>query len=99
MAFVARPIRKDHFVWRDIAGEVVIAERDNSTVRVLNRTASLIWTMADGKSHPEDIAAVMCNKFEVAPEQALADVDEFCQQLLKDGLITYEDPSRGGLGG
>jgi hypothetical protein len=99
MAFTLRPIRKKGFVWRDIAGEVVIAERDNNTVRVLNRTASLIWTMADGTRQPDDIVAAICNKFEVAPERARADVDEFCQQLLQAGLINFEDVSQGGLGG
>ena len=40
--------RDDRVVWRDIAGQVVIAERDNSKIRTLNKVASLIWTMADG---------------------------------------------------
>ncbi len=55
MAAASRPVRDKSVVWRDIAGEVVIAERDNRTIRVLNKTASLIWTLADGTRRAEDI--------------------------------------------
>ncbi len=89
----AHPIRDNRVVWRDIADEVVIAERDNSTIRVLNRTASLIWILADGTRQTEAIVAEICRKFEVASEQARADVEEFYQQLLEAGLITIKDMS------
>ena len=90
------PIRDTRFVWRDIAGEVVIAERDNNTVHVLNKTGSLIWNLADGTKPAEDIAAEVCNKFDVPHEQARADVEEFCQQLLEAGLISVKSISEGG---
>jgi len=82
------PIRDKRLVWRDIAGEIVIADRDGHTVRVLNKTASLIWTLADGTRGTEDLVAEVCHRFEVAPEQARIDVNEFCQQLLEAGLIS-----------
>ncbi len=94
MAVTVHPIRDKRFVWRDIAGEVVIAERNNRTIRVLNRTASLIWTLADGTRQTKDIVAEVCSKFEVAPEQARSDVEEFCQQLLEAGLISMKDGSK-----
>ncbi len=87
MVIAVCPTKDKRFVWRDIAGEVVIAERDKNTVRVLNKTGSLIWTLADGTRQTEDIAAEVCSRFDVAPEQARADVDEFCQQLLDAGLF------------
>ena len=85
------PVRDKHLVWRDIAGEVVIAERDSHTIRVLNKTASFIWTLADGTRQTEDIVAEVCNKFDVAREQARIDVDEFCRQLFEAGLISMKD--------
>ncbi len=91
MANIVHPIRDRRIVWRDIAGEVVIAERDNRTIRVLNRTASLIWTMSDGKRQIGEIVAEVCRKFEVEPEQARADVDGFCRQLLEVGLISMKE--------
>jgi hypothetical protein len=94
MVATVQPVRDKQVVWRDIAGEVVIAERDGRTVHVLNKTASLIWTLADGTRHTEDIVAEVCNKFEVAPEQARLDVSEFCQQLLEVGLISFTEISK-----
>ena len=88
-----QPIRDKRLIWRNVAGKVVIAERDSSTVRLLNKTASLIWTLADGTRQTEDIVAEVCNKFEVAPEKARIDVLEFCRKLLEAGLINIKDVS------
>lgn len=88
MATAGHPVRDKRLVWRDIAGEVVIAESDGRTVHVLNKTASMIWNLADGTRQVKDIVAEVCNRFDVATEQALVDVEEFCQQLLVAGLIS-----------
>ena len=56
------PVRNDNVVWRNVAGEVVIAERDDSKIHVLNGTASLIWSMADGTKQIEDMVAAICKK-------------------------------------
>ena len=93
MTIQGYPVRTGHVVWRDIAGEVVIAERDNSTLHVLNRTASLIWSLADGSRQIADIALEVCRKFEVDLEEAALDVEEFCRQLIEEGLITIEGSS------
>jgi hypothetical protein len=89
MAIKGCPVRKSHVVWRDIAGEVVIAER-NSTLHVLNRTASLIWSLADGSRQMEEIISEICNRFEVTREEALLDAEEFCHELLQAGLVTMD---------
>ncbi len=86
-------IRNEGVVWRDISGEVVIAEKDNSTIHVLNKTASLIWTLADGTKQMEDLATAVCNRFDVTPEQARAETEEFCKQLLGAGLVWLKDVS------
>ncbi len=80
-------MRNDHVVWRDIAGEVVIAERDNSTIRVLNKVASVIWTLADGTKNLVEIADGVYGKFEVTTEQARRDSEEFIQELLDAQLV------------
>ena len=89
-------VRNNNVVWRDIAGQVVIAEGNSGTIHFLNRTASLIWTLADGTRETEGMATEICNRFEATPEQALADAQEFCQQLLKAGLVSVTDGAEGG---
>ena len=80
--------RDDRVVWRDIAGEVIIAERDNSKIRTLNKVAGIIWTLADGTKSMDDIALAICDKYDVTREEALADSEEFCRELIKERLVS-----------
>lgn len=84
-------VRDDRVVWRDIAGEVVIAERDNSKIRTLNKVASLIWSLADGTRQMDDIITAICDKFEISRGQAQSDSEEFCRLLLAEDLIKLQD--------
>ncbi len=93
MEIIGCPVRANRVVWQNIDGEVVIADIDGSTIRILNETASLIWALADGTRQTEDIVPEVCDKFEVTPEQARADVMEFCQELLQAGLISMKEGS------
>ena len=91
------PIRDKHVVWRDITGEVVIAARNSQTICILNKTASLIWTLVDGTRQIENIVAEVCSSFQVTPKQAKVDVEELCQQLLEAGLISMRNGSKEAL--
>jgi hypothetical protein len=91
MAINGYLVRDDGVVWRDIAGEVVIADRDNSKIRTLNKAASLIWILADGTNRMEDIAEAIFDKFEVTREQAQADSECFFRELLAENLISLKD--------
>ena len=84
-------MRNSNTIWRDVAGEVVIAEKDGGIVHSLNKTASIIWLLADGTRKTDDIITELCNRFEVTIEQARADVEEFCNQLLDAKLISLKD--------
>ncbi len=53
----------------------------------LNPTGSIIWQqLADGRS-PEQIADSLSSEFGIPREQALADVNEFLEQLEAQHLI------------
>ena len=53
----------------------------------LNLTGSIIWQqLADGRS-PEQIADTLSPQFGIPREQALADVNEFLEQLESQHLI------------
>jgi hypothetical protein len=87
MEITGYPVQNDRVVWKNIDGEVVIVEPESSHIRILNGTASLIWTLADGTRQTKDFVPVICGEFDVTPEEARADVMEFCQELLQAGLI------------
>ena len=93
MEITGYPVRNTKVVWKNLDGDVVIADREGSTLRMLNKTASLIWMLADGTRQIEDIVPEVCNNFETTPEQALIDVKEFCQELLQAGLISVKGNS------
>jgi hypothetical protein len=87
------PKRCEDNVWRDIGDEVVILDEGGTQVCLLNKTASLIWTLADGTRTMEEIAGGLYQRFEVSRQEALADVQEFGAQLLEAGLIEFCDQS------
>jgi len=93
MKITGCPVRTNRVVWKNIDGEVVIADMEGSTVRILNKTAGLIWTLADGTKKVEEMVPEVCDKFEVTPKQAHTDVMEFCQELLQAGLISMKEGS------
>jgi hypothetical protein len=83
--------RRDEYIWRDLDGEVVILNDEGTQVCLLNKTAARIWTLADGTRTLEEIAAEVCEQFDVSAEEALSDVHEFAAQLLDAGLAEWSD--------
>jgi hypothetical protein len=78
--------RSEEYIWRDIGGEVVILNDEGTQVCLLNKTAAQIWTLLDGTKTLEEIAAQICERFEVSPDEAREDVQDFVQQLTQAHL-------------
>lgn len=72
---------------RLIDGEAVLILSDNSEVNVLNRVGSRIFELSDGTHSVAAIAAVLADEYDVAPEQALADVVDFVRQLSAQNIL------------
>ncbi|MHB1295219.1 MAG: PqqD family protein [Anaerolineae bacterium] len=81
------PTRRHHWLWRDLGGEVVIVSEDGLEIRLLNKTAARIWTLADGRHSLRDVGNALSAGFVVTEEEAAADALAFCQDLLEAGLI------------
>lgn len=75
------PARSDDLVWRMIDGEVVILTTDGNEIHTLNRVGSVIWELSDGTKSLEEIASLICERFDVSSEEAHADVLEFAEEL------------------
>src|SRR5919106_5259514 len=82
-----RPRRRADVKSLLVEGEMVILDRAQGLVHQLNRTASYIWERCDGQYTPYEIAAQLCQTFEVNQEAAIGDVVAVIQQLQKLGLI------------
>lgn len=84
---------KKGFELRDVCGEkVVIAQGlenlDFSKLITLNESAAYLWTAIAGKTFTEaDLASLLCDEYEVTPEQAADDVKTLIAEWQKQGLI------------
>ena len=71
-------------------GETVLLDLSTGRYYTLNRVGSLIWERCTGTQTISDIHAVLCDRFEVAPERALDDLVTLVTQLTQEGLLHQE---------
>jgi Coenzyme PQQ synthesis protein D (PqqD) len=83
---------------RALGGEMMIVSVTDSMVFALDEVATVIWKSADGVTSLERIVREkVCSEFDVSPETALVDAEEFCLQLAPSGiLLTSDRPIHGG---
>ncbi|MBP7865827.1 MAG: PqqD family protein [Acidobacteria bacterium] len=84
--------KKGETVIRRIAGETLLVPLRGDVVLlqklfVLNPGAEVIWDKLDGRTELGTIAAVLADRFGIAPDQAAADTRDFIQELLTEGLV------------
>ena len=79
---------------RLIGGEMMIMSAVDSTFFTLNEVATVIWQAADGRTPLSDIvASKICLEFEIDPEQAGRDAEQFISELSQHGvLLVSEQP-------
>ena len=77
---------------RNLGGEMMIMSAVDSTFFSLNEVATAIWEAADGKTPLSQIVDQrVCTEFEVEPEQARRDAEEFVAQLSQHGILLVSD--------
>lgn len=84
-------VRCDDLAWRMYDGEAVIMTDGGSQIHTLNKVASFIWELADGKLTVEKIAANVYDRFDIKEDTAVTDTLEFAQQLADKGVIKFSD--------
>lgn len=77
---------------RLLAGEMMIMNSADSTFFTLNEVATAIWQAADGHT-PLDVIVreKVCTQFEVDPEQARADAENFVSELSAHRILLVSD--------
>jgi len=84
----SRPPRRNPTAgFRVFEGEATIVLPDGSYIKVLNETGSRIWDLLDGSRGVKEIAALIAEEFETAPEAAERDVREFVEELARHGML------------
>lgn len=73
---------------RALAGEMMVMNSADSTFFTLNEVATAIFQAADGCTPLREIVRdQICGQFEVDPEQAQADAEQFVAELSGHGIL------------
>ena len=83
---------KKQLVKRNIAGDVILVPVGDSSLTLkglmtLNETAEFIWDRLPEAAGAEELAAALCEEYEVDAVTARADVDEILAQLAELGIL------------
>ena len=77
---------------RTIGDDTLIMSTLDSTIFMLNAVGTAIWNFADGTMPLSRIVREkICSDFEVSDAQALADAEEFVDELVKHGILSLSD--------
>src|SRR3981081_143455 len=77
---------------RALAGEMMVMNSADSTFFTLNQVATVIFQAADGHTPLQDIVRDhVCEQFDVNPEQAQADAEQFVAELSGHGILLVSD--------
>jgi hypothetical protein len=77
---------------RMLGGEMMVMSAVDSTFFTLNEVATAIWQAADGRTPLSEIVArIVCQGFEVEPEVARRDAEQFVDELAQHGILLVSD--------
>jgi Coenzyme PQQ synthesis protein D (PqqD) len=77
---------------RALAGEMMVMNSADSTFFTLNEVATVIFQAADGHTPLRDIVRTrVCEEFEIDPEQAQTDAEQFVSELSSHGILLVSD--------
>ena len=63
--------RQDDLVVQDVLDEMIIYDRKRDRVHSLNPTAALVWQHCDGRRTPNELVALLQQKYQVPQAEAL----------------------------
>jgi hypothetical protein len=77
---------------RMLAGEMMVMNSMDSTFFTLNEVATTIWQAADGRTALREIVrSQVCEQFDIDPDQAQADAEQFVADLSQHGILLVSD--------
>jgi hypothetical protein len=77
---------------RVLDGEMMIMSGHDSTLYTLNKTATIIWQAADGKTPLEEIVErCIVPEFEIDPSSALQDAETLARELASHGILQVSE--------
>lgn len=85
-------VRSSAIAARKLGGEMMIMSAVDSTFFTLNEVATVIWQAADGRTPLSEIVERrVCQEFDVEPEVAWQDAEQFVTELSQHGILLVSD--------
>lgn len=84
--------RKDNFVMKNVGGENLLVPLgsqvlDLNGMVLLNETGSCLWEYLEEDRSLNELVAILAERFDVDHERAIADVQNFLDQIRSMGLL------------
>lgn len=77
---------------RVLGDETMVLSAANSTLFTLDPIATVIWESVDGVTPIEQIVEnKICTQYEISPELALKDAEDFVEALSQHGILLVSD--------
>jgi hypothetical protein len=77
---------------RVLGDETMVMSAISSTLFTLDELATVIWESADGVTPLEEIVSnKICTQYDVTPEVALKDAEDFVAALAEHGILVLSD--------
>ena len=78
-------------VSRTVSGQALVLDTTRDEIRQLNEVGTLIWSMiTESKYTKKDILNEIVAQFEIDSREALADLDEFLNELKSVKLLVID---------
>jgi hypothetical protein len=81
------PLRNPTAAFRIFEGQATIVLPDGARINVLNEVGSRIWDLIDGKRSVTELVSIVAEEFDVDPEAARRDVNEFLADLASHDML------------
>jgi len=95
---MGRLCRPENTAFRALDGEAVVITLRDRQIHVMNETAALIYGVAAEGGTVDEAAAALSAAYEIAEEQARADVLELWDDLVARGILAQDlEDANGGL--
>jgi len=81
--------------WREIDDETIIISPNDSVMHELNDTGSFLWKNIDGRKSAAELAELLVENYEVAPDIALSDTQALLEEMASRKLLMTVPATRG----
>lgn len=84
--------RKADFMMENVGGEYLLVPlgaqvMDMNGIITLNDSGAYLWELLEEEHTADELAAALAERFNTTPEQALADVNTFLNQIGELGML------------